>query len=107
MTLGSFSLSGIQVLLAIVSTYLLALIQAGASVFHQIESWSLPRSLLCHVSLLYVTYVACYLMNSWISFRPGVILIFTGIFAAIYANNWLTIYLSIRFTSRRLNARIE
>ena len=37
---------GLQICLAIVSSYLLAFVQAGATVFNQIESWSLPRSML-------------------------------------------------------------
>jgi hypothetical protein len=39
LTLEDFSLSGQEVFFAIISTYLLAFLQAGASIFNQIESW--------------------------------------------------------------------
>ena len=45
LTLPDFSLSGGQILAATVSTYLLAFIQAGASIFNQIEHWSTAKSL--------------------------------------------------------------
>ena len=64
-TTNNFEISGVQILLAIVSTYILAFIQAGVSVFNQIESWSLPKSLFCHFSLLYLAYIVCYLAYSF------------------------------------------
>ena len=83
-TVEGFSLSGNQVFLAIVSTYTLAFVQAGASIFNQIEEWPLPKSLLCHLGVIYIAYVLCYLVNSWIPFEPLVILIFTAIFILTY-----------------------
>lgn len=96
-----------EILLGILSTYLLAFVQAGATVFNQIESWSLPRSLLCHFGTLYVAYVLCYLVNSWIPFHPIVILIFTAVFVAGYFAVWLTVYLSVRAFERRCNERLR
>ena len=64
-TVEGFSLNGSQVLVAIVSVYLLAFVQAGASVFNKIESFSVPKALFCHLALLYVAYILCYLFNSW------------------------------------------
>ena len=37
-TIKDFHIDGWQILMAIVSTYLLAFVQAGASVFNQIEN---------------------------------------------------------------------
>ena len=42
-------LSGLEVLIAIVSIYLLAFIQAGSTVFTLIENWSIFKSLSIHV----------------------------------------------------------
>ena len=106
-TLENFSLDGWQVLVAILSTYLLAFFQAGGSVFNQIEEWSLPKSLFCHFSLLYVCYVLCYLVNSWIPFEIGVVAIFTLVFAAVYAIIWLTVFLAVKGVSRKLNGRLR
>jgi hypothetical protein len=106
-TVPAFSLSGTQVLLAVVSTYLLAFVQAGASVFNQIEHWSLPKSLFCHFGLLYIAYVLCYLANTWIPFEPTVLLVFTGIFVVVYVVVWLTVFFSVKAASKRLNASLR
>ena len=41
-------------LISTVSVYLLAFVHAGASVFNQIEHWSLPKSVFFHFSSLYI-----------------------------------------------------
>lgn len=106
-TVSNFSLSGTQVLLAIASTYMIAFVQAGASVFNQIEEWPLPKSLLCHFLSLYAVYVIGYLINTWIPFLAEVVLIFTGIFVAVYFAVWVTVYLIVKATSRQLNEKLR
>lgn len=106
-TLKDLTLTGLQVFTAIVSTYLLAFVHAGASVFNQIESWPLAKSTLCHFGLLYIAYVLCYVINSWIPFEPLVLGIFTAIFAVGYAVIWLAVYVSIRVTVKRLNRSLR
>lgn len=101
-----FSLNGTEILIAIVSIYLLAFIQAGSTVFNQIESFSIPKSMFCHLSLLYVTYISCYLLNSWLPFEPKIILIFTLVFIAIYFVVWATVVVTLKMVSRRLNKRL-
>lgn len=105
-SLPSFSLGGTEVLLSIVSTYVLAFVQAGASVFNQIDNWSVPKSLLCHFSLIYVAYVLCYVLNKWIPFKLEVVLIFTAIFVVVYFIIWTTVYLVVRNTSKKLNTKL-
>ena len=105
-TVSNFSLSGTQVLLAIISTYMIAFVQAGASVFNQIDEWPLPKSLLCHFVSLYAVYVIGYLINTWIPFQAEVVLIFTGIFVAVYFAVWVTVYLIVKATSRQLNEKL-
>lgn len=105
-TVPDFSVSGGEVFTSVLSTYLLAFVHAGASVFNQIEHWSLGRSLACHLGTLYVAYTACYLINTWIPFEPLVLLIFTGIFLLVYFVVWLTVWLCIQATGKKLNARI-
>jgi len=105
-TVENFALNGVQVLIAIVSAYILAFVQAGASVFNQIEHWSLPKSLLCHFSLLYVAYVLCYLINNWIPFNMTVVLIFTAIFVVAYFVIWIAVFLSVKAVSRKLNVKL-
>lgn len=102
-TLPDFSLSGTQVCMAIVTTYLLAFTQAGVSVFNQIEEWALPKSLFFHFSVTYIAYTLCYLLNSWIPFKTEILLIFTAIFVIGYFAIWLTVYLIVKATSRKMN----
>ena len=106
-TLEDLTVTGLQVFTAIVSTYLLAFVHAGASVFNQIESWPLAKSTLCHFGLLYLAYILCYVINSWIPFEPLVLGIFTAIFAVGYAVIWLAVYVSIRVTVKRLNRSLR
>lgn len=106
-TLDDFSLSGTEVLLGIISTYILAFVQAGASVFNQIEHWPISKSLFCHFGLLYAVYVLCYVLNSWIPFEWSVIVIFTAIFVVTYFIIWFTVYFIVRATSRKLNETLK
>lgn len=106
LSLDSFSLTGAQALLAIISTYLLAFLQAGASVFNQIEHWSVPKSLLCHFATIYTAYTVCYLINTWIPFKLWVIIIYTLIFILIYAVIWLTVYICTKKTQQKLNEKL-
>ena len=98
---------GKDILIAVISTYLLAFIQAGASVFNQIESWPITKSLLCHFSVLFFAYSGCYLLNSWIPFEPMVVLIFCLAFIVVYFAVWLTVYLCVKKTSDSLNRTIK
>lgn len=106
LTLEGFSITGAQMLMAVVSTYVLAFVQAGATVFNQIEHWPLPKSLLCHFGLLYVTYSLCYLVNSWIPFEPMVLVIFTVVFTAAFFLIWGIVYLCVRAVTRKMNEKI-
>lgn len=105
-SLPDFTLTGPQIFLAILSTYILAFIQAGASVFNQIESWSPARSILCHLGSIYAAYVGCYLINSWIPFKWDVILIFTAVFVAVYFAIWLSVYFSVKAVGKKLNKKL-
>lgn len=104
---GGISITGKEVLLAIASTYVLAFVQAGASVFNQIEHWGILKSLLFHFISIYLAYLGCYAVNSWITLKPMVIIIFTAIFMITYAVIWVTVYLTVRSTGKGLNQRLK
>ena len=95
------------VFVAIISTYLLAFMHAGASVFNSIEHWPMAKSLFFHLFTLYVSYLACYLVNSWIPFDIMNVVWFTLIFAVIYAVVWIIVVLSIKATSKSLNKKLK
>ena len=105
-TVDGFSLGGGEVLVAVLSTYAIAFVQAGASVFNQIEHWSLAKSLFFHFGSIYLVYVVSYLANTWSPFEPLAVLIFTAIFAVVYFVVWITVYLIVRGCERKLNARV-
>lgn len=107
LTVQDFSISGGEACLAIVSIYLLAFVQAGASVFNQIEEWGIGKSLLVHFLTLFVAYSGCYLANTWIPFEPMVLLIFAAIFIAVYFAVWLTVYFIVRATRNKLNQQLK
>lgn len=104
-TQEGFSLGGYEVLIAIASTYLLAFVQAGASVFNQIESWPIAKSLFCHFGSIYLAYVLCYIVNTWIPFEIMAVVIFTAIFLVVYAVVWLTVYFIVKASEKKLNAK--
>ena len=93
-------------LLATISSYILAFLVAGSSMFYQIEHWGLTKASLLHALSLYVAYLCCYLLNSWIAFDIINVLIFTGIFIVGYLVIWLIIVLSIKSTEKKLNKKV-
>ena len=103
----ALDLDGGKLLLVVISTYVLAFVQAGASVFNQIEHWSPAKSLLFHFSTLFLDYSLCYLVNSWIPFEPMVILIFCVVFALVYFTIWFTVYFSVKAYTKKLNAGLK
>ena len=106
-TVDGFMLSGLEVMIGIISTYLLAFVHAGASIFNQIEHWGISKSLLCHLSILYVAYSLCYVINTWIPFEPKVLLLFTIVFLTIYFVVWGIVYLSVKNISKNCNAKLK
>lgn len=106
-TIDEFSLNGTEVLIAIISTYLIAFVQAGASIFNQVEEWSVLKSITVHLSTLYVLYLLVYVINSWIPFDWKVVGIFSLIFIVSYFIIWIIVCTSIRITSNKLNKKIS
>lgn len=96
-----------EILLAIISTYILAFVQAGATVFNQIEDWPITKSLFFHFLSIYIAYTGCYLINSWIPFDINFILIFTAIFVVVYFAIWLIVYICTKCFSKKLNEKIK
>ena len=106
-TIDNLSVSGTEMFTAIISTYLLAFVHAGCSIFNQVEHWPIAKSLFFHFLSLYLAYSVCYLINSWIPFDITVFLIFTGIFVLGYAIVWLIVYLIVKQTERKLNSKLN
>ena len=106
-SLENLTLTGAEVFWGILSTYLLAFIHAGSGVFHKIESWSPCKSCLCQMSLLYASYVLCYVLNNWLPFEPIAIAVFTAIFVVGYGVICLAVYLGVHAAAKRLNRSLQ
>ena len=104
--INGFSLTGNEMFFFFFSTYILAFVHAGSSVFHQIEHWSLMKALFCQLGTLYAAYAICYLINSWIPFELTVLAIFTAIFVIGYLLIWGIVYLCVRNTSKKLSEKL-
>lgn len=104
---NEITFAGNEILLGVITVYLLAFVHAGASVFNQIDKWGLSKSIGCHFVTLYVAYTICYLINSWIPFDIKVFLIYTAIFVALYFVIWSIVYLSVKSSSKKLNDKLQ
>ena len=100
-------LTGSEIFIFIISTYLLAFVHAGASVFNQIEDWPLSKSMAAHLGSLYCVYVLCYLVNRWLPFNWLDILFFTLVFVVVYFVIWLVVYIIIKYTTKEMNKKIS
>ena len=107
LTFDDISVSGKDIFVIILSTYLLAFVHAGASIFNQIEHWGIAKSMLCHFSVLYVAYTVCYLINAWIPFDAVFFAIYTCVFVIVYLVIWLSVFIAVRITGKKLNAKLK
>lgn len=104
---ADFKLTGINVFIAILTTYIIAFVQAGSSVFNQIETWPKAKSMFFQMTSIYVVYMGGYLLNNWIPFKLIVIIIFTSVFIGIYLSIWLTVYFVTKNVSKKLNEKLN
>ena len=99
------SLTVNAVCVGIFSLSALAFISGGVNVIYKIERLPLMGAVSVHGGVLYVSYLAVYLLNDWLP--RNAIGMFTAIFAAGFALVWLVIYLCIRANTKRLNERLK
>ena len=96
-----------EVCLGILSITLMAFIAAGITMIYQVEQLPLISAILIHAGVLYLNYLAMYLLNRWIPRNSAAIGTFTAIFFGGFALTWLVIYLCIRRSTGRLNEKIK
>ena len=106
-TCGGIMLTVTEVCLGIVSLWLLAFIAGGMNVIYRIERLPLMIAILIHGSVLYISYLATYLINDWLGKGYIPILVFTGIFIFGYIVIWAIIYAVIRRRTLKLNVILE
>ena len=89
---------GDMIFKAILSTYMMAFICAGASVIWQNERLGLGYSALIHGTIIYITYLITYLLNGWLA--NGKIGLFSIIFISGYIIIWLIIFITEKIKER-------
>jgi len=96
-----------RVCIGILSLYALAFIAGGMNAIYQIERLPLMISILIHGSVLYISYLITYLLNSWLEWGPIPVLVFSGIFIVGYLVIWITIYSIIRKNTEKINHALK
>lgn len=96
-----------QVCIGIISLTALAFITGGLNVLYQIERLPLLVAILIHGGVLYVGYLATYLVNDWLDLGVIPIVVFSGIFVVGYIVIWAIIYSIIRRNTARINEMLK
>ena len=93
--------------LGIFSLTALAFIAGGMNVLYQVERLPLMIAILIHGSVLYIGYLATYLLNGWLQSGITPILVFTVIFVFGYLSVWAVIYFITQRRTDRLNEMLK
>lgn len=92
-----------QVSMGIFSLSALAFIAGGMNFIYQIEQLPLMVAILIHGSVLYISYLATYLLNGWLEWGGVPIGVFSAIFVLGYLAIWAVIYAIIRRNTAKIN----
>lgn len=96
-----------QVCLGIFSLTALAFIAGGMNTIYQIEKLPLMIAIFIHGSVLYLSYLATYLLNGWLGLGTAPILVFSGIFVFGYVIIWIIIYSVIKRNTDQMNELLK
>ena len=96
-----------EVCLSIISLSLLAFIAGGMNVIYQVERIPLMLAVLIHGGVLYVSYLATYLVNDWLEWGTMPVMVFTAIFVLGYLAVWAVIYCTTRKKTAQLNEMLK
>lgn len=95
-----------QVCTGIFSLSLLAFLAGGMNVLYQIERLPLLIAIFIHGCVLYIGYLATYLLNNWLEFSLTPIFIFTFIFLFSYLAIWIIIYSLTKKNTKAINEKL-
>lgn len=96
-----------EVCIGIFSLSALAFIAGGMNFLYRIERLPLMVAILIHGSVLYICYLATYLINDWLERGVTPILAFSCIFALGYLTIWMIIYSVTKRRTARLNKMLK
>ena len=92
-----------EVCVGILSLSVLAFVAGGMNAVYKIERMPLMVAILLHGSVLYISYLATYLVNGWLDWGMAPILVFSGIFILGYLIIWAIIYSLTKKSTEKLN----
>lgn len=101
------TLTGDEVCVGLFSVTALAFIAGGMNAIYQIERLPLMVAIFIHGMVLYISYLATYLVNDWLERGWIPILVFTGIFAVGYLAIWAIIYAITKKSTEKINAVLK
>ncbi len=101
------SLTPNEVCIAIISSAVMAFVAGGITAIYTVEKMPLVKTVLLHGAVLYIDYLAMYLLNRWMPLKMSTIAIFTAIFVGGYAIISLCIYLVTRRHTEKINRQIQ
>ena len=96
-----------EVCLGIASLWALAFVAGGMNVLYQMERLPLMVAILIHGGVLYISYLATYLINGWLMQGVKPILVFTVIFVLGYIGVWAVIFFITKKRTERVNAILK
>ena len=96
-----------QVCTGILSLSALAFIAGGMNVVYRIERLPLMAAIFIHGMVLYLSYLATYLLNSWLEWGTAPILVFSVIFIVGYLLIWAVIYFITKQNTERINEMLK
>ena len=98
------AISAEEVVIGIMTSFLLAFIAGGIQAVYQIEKLPLFWAIFIHGLVLYLDYVIIYLMNGWI--KRENILIFSICIIGGYTIIWTVIYFLTKKKTDQLNSKL-
>ena len=104
---GMETLTVDQVCIGIFTLSALAFVAGGMNVLYQIERLPLMTAILIHGTVLYVSYLATYLLNGWLEQGTAPILVFTAIFVLGYLAVWAVIYSITKKDTAKINEKLK
>ena len=96
-----------QVCIGIFSLSALAFIAGGMNAIYQIEQLPLLVAISIHGAVLYLSYLATYLINGWLEWGSTPVLVFTGIFVVGFIGIWVVICSIIRKNTNKVNQMLN
>ena len=104
---GAQALTIHEVCVGIFSLSALAFVAGGMNFIYQIEQLPLMAAISIHGGVLYISYLATYLINGWLEEGFTPFLVFTGIFVAGYLLIWAIIYFITQKNTAKINEQLK